>query len=92
MHDPYSFELVSIRLLEGSEAAYYTKLESEDLKTILVLGELADDILDVHTFEITYRGKNAYGALRLSTTMAAHARSKLTDSDYVHFFEFKEDE
>ncbi len=92
MHDPYSFELVSIRLLKDAEAVYYTKLESEDLKNILVLQELADNILDVRTFEITYRGKNAYGALRLSTTMAAHTKSKLADFDLVHFFKFKEDE
>jgi len=92
MHDPYSFELVSIRLAE-SVYGNLNKLKQTDLREIRFLGMKGDSTIpDVRIFRINYRGKNAYGALRLSTTMAAHVRNRALDEDFVHFFEYKDDE
>ncbi len=95
MHDPYSFELVSIRLLEGHESFYNNKnkLKQTDLTQIhILMAKTSDTIPDLRTFRINYRGKNAYGALRLSTTNAAHIRNTAFDMDFVHFFKYRDDE
>lgn len=86
MHDPASLEIVNITSVDFYD---YEHLEKLPMDLRLVMATLSLENPKVYT--IDYRGKNAFGALRLNSIMAAAGKHESIKDFFSSFF-FSEDD
>lgn len=86
MHDPESLEIVSITSVDFYADEIFEKMPFELKLTIAKLQFEAKNLDNPKVYTINYRGKNAFGALRLNSIMAVASETKVKGVFFCLFF------